>query len=201
VKVLSRTSTVTSGPVNVTLIRPRKASQFATRNCVHCGGELLGDDGSVLCPKCGKRSTVSLCEHGGPRPAWRITRWGESPGTGQHRPKDVVAVAVGDVTVFVGRFRDTLSLRAEDGTRLPLRRVHAIEPGCEIIERMTHIGSCYRCNVAFFLADCEVFSPGPPAILRAPLPAPTREYMRPTVDPVKLAASYLALGTRPEEEL
>jgi hypothetical protein len=190
---------VTSGPIVAHPVRQRSSREFATRNCVHCNGELTGDDGSVKCPSCGKRSEVALCQHGAPLPTWRITRWHESDVPHAKRRRDIVAVTVGDHTVYLGRFRDSLSLRAEDGARLPLQKVKAVEAGAEVIERMVHIGSCYRCACAFFLPDCEIKASGPPRILRANVEQPTRTYMRPVPDPVRLSAAYLALGTDPPE--
>jgi hypothetical protein len=175
----------------------RGPHEFSTRNCVLCGGDLPGD--KITCPKCGKQSVVALCDHTVGVHAWRTTRWNRSDGNHGRRSKDVVAVTVGDVTVFLGRFRDALSLRTEDGARLPLRRVRAVEPGAEIVERMTHVGQCYRCRLAFFLADCEILASGPPRILRVPVDAPTRQYMRPVPDPVRISAAYLALGQRDED--
>lgn len=195
-----RAAVIDSGPIEAKAIRPRSQKEFATRNCIHCAGELQGDDGDVRCARCGRDSSLSVCPHGAPRPAWRITRWYENPTPHGKRRRDVVAVTVGDHTVYLGRFRDNLALRAEDGARLPLSRVHAIEPGSEIIERMVHVGSCYRCNVAFFLPDCEIKAPGPPRILRVPVEAATRQYMRPIPEPARMAACYLALGTRPQED-
>lgn len=193
---------IESGPVSVRPVPRRSPREFATRNCIHCGGELAGDDGdrAVRCGKCGKRSEIRLCPHGAPHPSWRITRWRESRDGEERRQQDVVAVAVGDETVYLGRFRDNLALRAEDGSRLPLSRVHAIEPGSEVIERMVKVGACYRCACAFFLPDCEINAVGPPRILRVAVDGATRAYIRPIPEPGRMAAAYLALGTQPREE-
>lgn len=195
----SKPKVVTSSPVVAQPVRPRSPHSFATRNCVHCGADLPDLTDSVRCPSCRRDSTVTLCEHTHPRESWRITRWHRRPESpAARRAKDVVAVAVGDVTVFLGRFRDSIELRAEDGTRLPIQRVRAIEPGTEVVERMTHIGTCYRCHAAFFLPDCEVQSSGPPRVLRVPVDRPTRRYMRPEPEPSRISAAYLALGTQPQ---
>jgi hypothetical protein len=178
----------------------RSPHEFATRNCIRCGTELPGDDGSVSCPRCRRPSEIALCEHRKPEPAWRITRWAASR-TNAPRASDVVAVTIGDHTVYLGRFRDALALRTEDGARLPLLKVRSVEPGSEIIERLTNLGTCWRCRTAFFLPDCEVQASGEPRILRAKLDAPTREYQRPMADPVAMSAAYLALGTRVDDDL
>lgn len=183
--------------------RVRRPEEFATRNCVHCSHDLSEDERLITCPKCGRRSEVAFCKHLTPEPSWRIIRWRKAESNHGRRDRDVVAVTVGDATVFLGRFRDALALRGEDGARLPLKAVHSVEPGAEIIERMTKLGTCYRCDVAFFLPDCEIQASGPPRVLRIPLPKPTREYQRPTPSPVHIHEAYLTLGTRQldEEEL
>lgn len=191
-------------PAPVVVVPPngdgRRPHEFATRNCVHCAGELPEGNEEVACPECKADSVVLLCDHTAPKPSWRITRWQAQRVPHAKRAKDVIAVAVGDVTVFIGRYRDVLSIRGEDGTRLPFQRVRSIEPGSEIIERLTHIGNCYRCAVAFFLPDCEITSRGVPRILRVPLDRPTRQYMKPTPDPARLSTAYLELGHHHEED-
>jgi hypothetical protein len=180
-------------------VRPRAPYTFATRVCVHCGGELPALDSELLdvrCDSCGKHSTVTLCEHQHPRPAWRVVRWGRTEVTGKRR-RDVVAVAVGDVTVFLGRLRDMMELRTEDGSRLPVVRARAIEPGAEVLERLTAVGQCYRCSLAFFLPDGEIAAVGPPRVLRIPVDRPTRQYMKPEPEPSRIAAAYATLGTAP----
>lgn len=170
---------------------------FAARTCVYCDATLPMPDlvGATRCAECRKNANLELCEHLARRTVFRITRF---HALGAIR-KSVVAVTVGDVTVHLGRFRDDLSLRAEDGSRLPLvANVRSIEPGSEIVERMTLLGTCYRCHVAFFLADCEIATDGPPRILRVHVDQPTRQYMRPTIDPVRVAAAYRTLGQRAE---
>lgn len=191
---------VLSPTIELRPVRPRSPHSFATRNCVLCGGDLPDASEDCDCASCGKHSGVALCEHQHPRPAWRITRWHPN-GKGGARRKEVVAVTVGDVTVFLGRFRDVVELRSEDGSRLPIRRAKAIEPGAEILERLTAIGTCYRCNMAFFLPDGEVSSTGAPRILRVPFERPTRQYMKPEPDPARISAVYLALGTAPARML
>jgi hypothetical protein len=183
--VKARPAVVTSGPVRVTPRRP--SVNAAARLCVHCAGVI--EEPARRCPSCHKQSFVSLCEHRAPEPAYRISRDGE-----------VFAVTVGDTTVCLGRFRDTLSLRAEDGTRLQLQRVKAIQPGAEVIERMTMLGSCYRCRVAFFLPDFEIGARGAPRVLRVPIALQTRQYMAPFPEPANMAAAYLALGTQPRDD-
>lgn len=198
---MKKPAVVTSGRIIVHAVRPpRKPHEFATRNCVRCAGELNGES-SVRCQHCHHESSVDLCEHVGRKPAWRVVRWHRAGITGNGRRKrDIVAIALGDVTVFLGRFRDAVDLRGEDGTRLPLRKVRSIEVGAEVVERMTHVGMCYRCRTAFFLADCEITAEGPPRILRVPVSEPTRTYMRPMPDPVHMAAAYASLGVaRPAE--
>lgn len=184
---------VSSGPVVVAAFSGAlPPGEYAERVCIHCAAALKIVGDSVTCAKCGKDSAVSICPHAAPRPAWRIVRWRGARVLKRNEvvSGDVVAVTVGDHTVYLGRFRDALSLRAEDGARLPLRQVNAIEPGAEIIERMTHIGSCWRCAVAFFLPDCEIGSRGVPRILRVPVGAPTRQYVSPAPDPAIVVSTY-----------
>lgn len=182
--------TISARPMNVTPERARSHETFATRNCVNCNSELPEHDDSVACRHCGKESRVELCPHLARKPSWRITRWEKTEVRHAKRHADVVAVTVGDVTVYQGRFRDSLELRAEDGTRLPFTHVRAIQPGSEIVERMTHLGGCWRCEVAFFLPDCEIHSSGPPIILKVPLSRPTRHYMKPHPDPAMVVTRY-----------
>lgn len=192
-----KAKTVVSSPVMAKPVRPRSPHTFATRNCVHCGADLPDLSEDPFCQRCGAPSSIALCEHQQPRPSWRITRWHPVDKAQAKRRKDVVAVAVGDVTVFVGRFRDMMELRAEDGTRLPVYRARGIEPGAEILERLTALGTCWRCNVAFFLPDGEIATVGPPRILRVPVDRPTRQYMKPMAEPAHIAAAYYTLGTAP----
>ena len=180
--------------------RRRSPQAFATRNCVRCGGELPGENESVSCVACGRQSVVTLCPHLAHRRAWRIVRWGEADPAESKRDRDIVAVTVGDVTVHLGRFRDLVELRSEDGVRLPYIRIRAIEPGTEIIERMTHLGTCYRCAVAFFLPDCEVTAKAMHRILRVNVDRPTRQYMKPLPDPIRLSAAYLEIGQNRAED-
>jgi hypothetical protein len=104
---------------------------------------------------------------------------------------------VGDTTVVLGRFRDALSLRTEDGARLAVRGVRAIEPGTEVIERLTYIASCYRCRTAFFLPDFEVRAMGAPRLVHVPLARQTRQYMAPAPEPAHMAQAYATLAEMP----
>lgn len=122
---------------------------FTTRDCIACGSKL---DRESFCPKCAAPSTITLCRHRAPMPAWRISeRWRDARKRG--RP---IAISVGEVSVWVDG-SGTPTRAREQALRKKLRNRHVsrLELGMDSFGAMALIAVCPQCDKAFFLPDVQ----------------------------------------------
>jgi hypothetical protein len=120
-----------------------------TRDCIVCGRKL---DREGWCSKCERASTVTLCRHRNPLPAWRVSeRWRGHRGNGK-----TIAIAVGEVTVFTdGSGAPTRAREVKLRQKLRNRKVSRLELGMDSFGAMALIAVCPQCDRAFFLPDVQ----------------------------------------------
>jgi hypothetical protein len=132
-----------------------------TRDCIVCGARL---DKACWCSRCGHASAVRLCQHREPLLAWRVVE-----RTHKRAPARVIAVTVGEVSVFTDGSSVPTREREKDLRRkLGDGRIAKMELGMDSFGAMALIGICQQCDAAFFLPDVQT-GRKPPRIARVPL--------------------------------